>query len=124
MVVQFSRDQQTYTAEEGDRLDIAVTASTAALFDIAVSVSPQGTPDSLDYYLPPNPLTIPAGKTSATLPLYVVPDLEVEDRGQVRLRLSLASETEPSVRLGEKTEVLVTITSVDVCSTTSTGRLS
>lgn len=113
MEVQFS--QVSYTAMEGERIDVLIIANTTASFDIQVFVSTQELSVSQDYYLPHNPVTIIAGDTTARLPLFLVTDVEVADAEQLRLELVLVNGTESIVVLGASTAVVITVENVDVC---------
>lgn len=113
MRVQFS--QVSYTAMEGERIDVLIIANTTASFDIQLFVSTQELSVSQDYYLLHNLVTIIAGDTTARLPLFLVTDVEVADAEQLRLELVLVNGTESNVVLGANTAVVITVENVDVC---------
>ena len=100
---------------EGERIDVLIITNTTASFDIQVSVFTPGLPVSQDFYLPQNPVTIIAGDSTATLPLFLVTDVEVEDTEQLRLELVLVNGSESNVELGANTNAIINVENVDVC---------
>ena len=114
-VVQVQFNQVSYTAMEGERIDVLIITNTTASFDIQVSVFTQGLSVSQDFYLPRNPVTIIAGESTAILPLFLVTDVEVEDTEQLRLELVLVNTTVSNVELGANKDVVINVENVDVC---------
>ena len=64
-------------------------------------------------YLIQQTVVIPAGSSNTSLPLYIVPSMEVRNESDVQVVLELVDGTEPSVELGPNARITVTIVSLD-----------
>ena len=118
MLVQFV--EVAYTAGEGDTLDVDILTNAAASFEISVSVSSEDSSadEGKDYYLLQNAVSIAAGATTASLPVLLTLDTLAEGTESFKLSLVLPSDADPSVQLGQRREITVTIINVDIGGTT------
>ena len=121
-VVQVQFLNSTFSVVEGEMADLTIFSTSTAPFSITLSASLEAgstQQQSMNYlYLLQQTVVIPAGSSNTSLPLYIVPSMEIRNESDVQVVLELVDGTEPSVKLGPNARVTVTIVSADiiVCS--------